>query len=247
MKISVVTVAFQAAKTIAGTIESFLRQKHPEKEMLVIDGASPDETVAIALGFAAPEIRVVSEPDLGMYDAMNKGLRLYQGDAVGFLNADDRFRDDDSLSALAAGLSHADIAYGDLRIVKDHQSKVVRRYWRADKFRRRALRSGWVPPHPTFYALRRVYDEVGFFSLKYRISSDYDYMLRALLHPEFRTQYIPRCLVDFQTGGISTRGLRSVITSNLECHDSRKRWIGAGIFDPALVLKPYSKVLQYFS
>jgi glycosyltransferase len=90
-----------------------------------------------------------------------------------------------------------------------------------------------------------VCEEVGFFDLKYRISSDYDYMLRALVRPEFSTRYIPRCLVDFQTGGNSTRGLRSVIAGNLECHDSRRRWIGAPILDPALLAKPVSKIFQY--
>lgn len=247
MKISVITVAFNAARTISHTIESFLRQNYFRKSLLIIDGGSTDETVALARFYTSDQITIFSEPDLGIYDAMNKGLRRFDGDAVGFLNADDAFHDSDALTALAEGLSRADIAYGDLRIVKDLNTKEVIRSWRANAFKRRALRFGWVPPHPTFYVRRNVCEAVGLFDLKYKIAADYDYMLRALTREDSRVSYVPRWLVDFQAGGISTRNLRSIVTSNLESHDSRRRWIGATALDPALLIKPLSKMLQYFA
>src|SRR5687768_9658750 len=125
MKISVVTVSYNSQATIGFTIQSFLEQDHPEKEMLVIDGASSDATLKIVESFGSDAIRVFSEKDKGVYDAMNKGFHLFEGDAVGFLNSDDTFHDSRVLSDIAAALQDADIAYGDLHMVTDHRTKRV--------------------------------------------------------------------------------------------------------------------------
>src|ERR1700722_10440299 len=179
MKISVVTVCYDAASTLALTIESFLQQDHPDKELLIIDGASSDGTVKIARSYACPQISVISEPDRGIYDAMNKGLRLFNGDAIGFLNSDDIYHDAHALSRLSRALGDSDIAYGDLRIVENHTTKKVIRNWRAGKYNRWSYQLGWMAPHPTFYVRRGVIEAVGEFDLTYTIASDYDFMLRA--------------------------------------------------------------------
>ena len=136
MKISVITASYNSEATIRATIESFLAQTHPDKEMLVIDGASKDATLKIAESFGSSQIRVISEPDKGVYDAMNKGLHLFTGDAIGFLNSDDTFHDDDALAAIAAALEEADVVYGDLDMVIDNKSKTLVRAWSGGRFGR---------------------------------------------------------------------------------------------------------------
>lgn len=245
MKISVVTVCRNAAATIGRTIESFCRQDYPDKEMLVVDGASSDETVSIVRGIAAPNVTVVSEPDAGLYDAMNKGLRRFSGDAVGFLNADDRFSSASALSALAASLETADIAYGDLDIVDAQTGDRVVRRWRSKPWRAGAFRRGWMPPHPTFYCRRSVVERVGAFDLRYGLAADYDFMLRAMELGDFAAAQVRGVLVEMNDGGASSAGLCARIRHNVEALSSRRRWLGSGLVDYALFAKPLSKVRQF--
>jgi glycosyltransferase len=244
MKISVITVCYNSQRTISRTIESFLAQEHDDKEMVVVDGASHDRTMDVAKSYGSPLIRIVSEPDSGIYDAMNKGLRLYNGDAVGFLNSDDTFHDRLALSKISSSLATADVTYGDLQMVADHETKRAVRIWKAGRFGRLAFQRGWAPPHPTFYARRRIIQDVGEFDLRYRIAADYDFMLRAMIVPKLRVAYLSTLLVDFQIGGASTGGLGSIISANLECLDSRRRHINAPPLDIAFFIKPARKILQ---
>jgi glycosyltransferase len=244
MKISVVTASYNSEATIGFTIESFLAQNHPEKEMLVIDGASSDATLKIVESFGSDAIRVFSEKDLGVYDAMNKGFRLFSGDAVGFLNSDDTFYDRDTLGGIAAALQDADIVYGDLNMVTDHRTKRVVRSWRGGTFRRYSFQLGWVPPHPTFYMRKEVAQKVGDYDLSYVTTADYDYMLRALALNDFRVRYIPRVIADFQMGGISTRGWRVTLRANLECLRSRRAHLNAPVIDAAFFLRFVRRIFQ---
>lgn len=185
MKISVVTTCHNSEATIAWTIRSFLSQTYPHKEMLIIDGASTDRTLEIAKKFVSSDIRIVSEPDNGMYDAMNKGLRLYTGDAIRFLNSDDTFHDTDALDRIADGLKKADAVHSGVVFVKSHETKRIVRTWKGKSFKRGQFRWGWLPPHPTFYIRRSLAERTGEFDLSYASAADYDYMLRALeLHAE---------------------------------------------------------------
>src|SRR5689334_7637495 len=134
LKISVITVCYNAERTIGTTIESFLAQSYPEKELIVVDGASRDGTVRLVEGFGSPQIAIHSESDSGLYDAMNKGLALYRGDAIGFLNADDRFGGNESLSRIAAALGDCDMVSGNLDFVRDHKSGQVVRRWRGSPY-----------------------------------------------------------------------------------------------------------------
>lgn len=244
MKISVVTASYNSEATIGFTIESFLRQSHSEKEMLVIDGASSDATVKIAESFGSVAIRIFSEKDKGVYDAMNKGFHLFQGDVVGFLNSDDTFHDSEALSDIAAAMQDSDIVYGDLNMVSDHHTKRIVRSWRGGAFKRYSFQLGWVPPHPTFYMRREVARKVGDYDLRYVTTADYDYMLRALVLNDFRVRYIPRVVADFQVGGISTSGLGVSMRGNLECLRSRREHLNAPPIDPAFFLRFARRILQ---
>jgi glycosyltransferase len=244
MKISVVTASYNSEATIGFTIESFLKQNHREKEMLVIDGASGDATLKIVESFNSDAIRVFSEKDKGVYDAMNKGLHLFQGDAVGFLNSDDTFHDSQVLGDIAAAMQDADIIYGDLEMVTDHRTKSLHRSWRGGVFKRYSFQLGWVPPHPTFYMRREVAQKVGDYDLSYITTADYDYMLRALALNNFRVRYIPRVVADFQIGGISTRGWRVTARGNLECLRSRRVHLNAPIVDAAFFLRFLRRIFQ---
>jgi glycosyltransferase len=244
MKISVITAAYNSQKTIAYTIESFLAQHHRDKELIVVDGASSDQTVKIVESFRSPEICLFSEKDSGVYDAMNKGFHRFTGDAVGFLNSDDTFHDADVLSGIAAGLADSDIVYGDLNMVTDHRTKRLTRVWHGGTFRRYSFQLGWVPPHPTFYMRREVAKAIGDYDLSYVTTADYDYMLRALALHDFRVRYMPHVFVDFQIGGISTSGLSVTLRGNLECLRSRREHLNAPPIDAAFFLRFARRILQ---
>lgn len=247
MKISVLTVCWNSAATIRHTIDSFLVQNHYDKELVIIDGNSSDDTLRIVQSYPQDQIRLVSEPDSGMYDALNKGLRLYTGDAVGVLNSDDCFHDRTALGRISAGLEQADIVHGDLDFVENHLSKRVVRRWRAAPRPAKGFRAGWMPAHPTFYVKRKVADAVGAFDLSLKVASDYDWMLRAIELHGFRIAATSHVLVDMMVGGASTRSLASHIGHNLEALRARRRWLGSGPLDYALVAKPMRKLGQFFS
>lgn len=250
MKISVITVCFNAARSIEATIESFLAQDHPHKELLILDGGSKDGTqdvVAGALqGVPNAPVTFVSEPDKGMYDALNKGLERYTGEAVGALNADDTYHDSSVLSRIAATLQSADIAHGDLNFVADHATKRMMRRWRVAERPKGGFRGGWMPAHPTFYVRRSVIDAVGRFDLSLKTASDYDFMLRAIELHDFSVAKVEGVMVDMMVGGKSTASLKSHLAHNLEALKARQKWLGAGIVDRALVAKPTSKIGQFF-
>ena len=244
MKVSVITVCFNSARTIAHTIDSFLRQSHQDKELVVVDGASTDGTLEIVNSFADAKIRLISEPDDGMYQAANKGLAAFTGDAVGFLNSDDRFADGQALSHLSEALTDADIAFGNLDFVTDHEVRAVVRRWRGAAFRKGAFRRGWMPAHPTFYVRRAVIDAVAGFDTRYKIAADYDFMLRALELHDFRSVFVDRVLVHMMRGGESTSGVAAYVRHNYEALNSRRQWLGAGLVDYSLFAKPLRKLPQ---
>jgi glycosyltransferase len=244
MKISTVTVCYNSRSSIGRTVESFLQQNYSNKELLVVDGGSHDGTVDIIKSFGSDAVRIISERDNGIYDAMNKGLMAFGGDAVGFLNSDDTYHDNTVLSRIAEGLGKADLVYGDLVMISDHTTKIPLRNWRAGSFIRGSFRTGWMPPHPTFYVRRELAQRVGHFDLSYQISADYDFMLRAMELGDARAHYIAHTLVDFMVGGRSTSGLGAVIRGNLECMRARRKNLRTAPVDLAFVSKPLQKLRQ---
>jgi glycosyltransferase len=216
MKLSIITVSYNSAATITDTLRSVARQTYVDVEHIIIDGGSRDATLAIVAAEGAHVARVVSERDSGIYDAMNKGLRLATGDLVGFLNADDMLASPQALAQIAAAAVGADVVYGDLVYVdKDRPERQIR-YWRSGAFRRERLRFGWMPPHPTFYVTRSFLASVGAFDTDFRIAADYDLMLRCLVRPELRVAYLPHVLVRMRTGGASKRSLAALQTKSRE-------------------------------
>lgn len=244
MKISVLTVCRNAARTLPATLASFFAQDHDDKELIVVDGASTDNTAEVVARHRSPRLRFVSEPDRGMYDALNKGLRLAAGEAIGILNADDTYHDRHALGRIADALEASDIVFGHLDFVVDHEQKGVVRRWRGRQRPAEGFRTGWMPAHPTFYVRRRVAETVGEFDLSFRIAADYDWMLRAVELHGFRTSLIDAVLVDMMVGGISTGSMLAHLRHNREALASRRRWLGAGLIDYAAVAKPLRKIGQ---
>lgn len=244
MKISVITAVFNNRDTIAGALDSVLAQSHPEVELIVIDGGSTDGTLEVLGGYGDKISVLVSEPDRGIYDALNKGLRLATGEVVGFLHSDDVFADADSLARVASGFlsEEIDAVYGDLVYVRRDNPQQVVRYWRAGTFTKGRLREGWMPPHPTFYVRRVVYADLGGFDTRYRIAADYDCMLR-FLSRGIKTVYVPQVLVKMRLGGASNRSFKNILQKSREDYRALKANHVGGL--GTLVCKNFSKLPQF--
>jgi glycosyltransferase len=217
MRITVITVAYNAAATLGDTLRSAARQTHVDLEHIVVDGGSTDGTPGVVQAHGGHLAHYVSERDRGIYDAMNKGIAMATGDYVGFLNADDAFASDAAVSRIADACGdRPDAVYGDLEYVhQDDPTRVVRR-WRSGRFAPARLRFGWMPPHPTFYASRTLLDRVGGFDIALKVAADYDLMMRCLTQPGVRLGYVPDVLVRMRLGGISNGSLRSIARKSLE-------------------------------
>lgn len=216
-KLSIVTVVYNGADTIADTIASVAAQAYPELEYLVIDGASNDATLDRV--HAAGEIvtRVVSEPDRGLYDAMNKGIALTTGEIVGLINADDVYCPGVFDRVVAAFADpEVDAVYGDLCYVRQNDLRAVVRYWKSGAFRLGSFSSGWVPPHPTLFLRREVYERCGDFDLSYRIAADTEFLIRLFEVHRIRARHLPEILVRMRLGGTTNRSLGNIVRQNRE-------------------------------
>lgn len=246
MKFSIVTVVYRAENTIGDAIASVSRQTLKDVEHVLVDGASPDGTLDVIRAHAHDNMVIVSEPDEGIYDALNKGYRLATGDVVGIVHADDILADDTVLERVTAAFSDPDVdaVYGDLDYVaKDNPDRIIR-HWRAGTFSRAKLHAGWMPPHPTLFLRRRVFETHGLFDTSFRIAADYDVVLRYFGVAKIRAAYVPQVLVKMRVGGESNRSLGAMLTKSREDYRAlRKNRIG-GIF--TLVAKNVSKVPQFF-
>lgn len=203
MKVSIVTAAYNDAVTIGDTLASVAAQTYADIEHVVVDGGSTDGTVELAREAGAA---VTSEPDDGLYDALNKGLSRSSGDVVGFLAADDFLAGPGVVAALVAAFDDSTSAvYGNLAFVsRDDPQRVLRR-WRSSPWTPAALRRGWMPPHPTLYMRRSVFDAIGGFESEWRVAADYDHVLRAFTLPDFSARHVDVDVVVMRLGGTSTR------------------------------------------
>ncbi|MEO0447532.1 MAG: glycosyltransferase family 2 protein [Verrucomicrobiota bacterium] len=230
MLITVVTVCYQAESTIAETIDSVVAQldHHPEVEHLVIDGLSTDGTREIVKDRSHEQLRWISEEDDGLYDALNKGIAEARGEVVGFLHADDVLAHQRVLHHVAKAFSEGgpglDACYGDLEYVDASSPTRVVRDWRSCDFQPGMFRTGWMPPHPTFYARKRVYEKHGGFDLRFQIGADWDLMLRLFEVGEIRTRYLSEVLVRMRTGGLSNRSLGNIVRNNWECLSAFRKY-----------------------
>lgn len=244
MKISVIMAAYNSQTTIGTAIASFLAQDYPDKELIVIDGASKDSTCAIVNAFNSPLITLHSGPDQGIYDAMNKGLRRVTGDAFGCLNSDDCYARPDALSLIAGALAQADLVSGRLHFVREHDGAPPMRVWRPERHRKLAYANGFTLPHPTTYARRTVLERVGEFDTRYRSAGDYDWLMRALEIEGFSHATLNEVLVNMRIGGESTGGLRAIVANSREMLKVRRDRLGSGWIDRAVVLNLARKLRQ---
>ena len=231
MKISTICVCRNAGKTIQHTINSFLGQTYQNRELVIIDGLSTDETISIARSYSSPLIKIHSEKDNGIYDAMNKGIARFIGDAAGFLNADDIYHDENVVARFAAALAKTPVAYGAINYVSAHHGGTLERSWLPPLFTPGSMNRGWMPPHPTVYVRREVFDQVGNFDTSYKIAGDYDWLLRVFEIKKFPFTRIEEIQTDMQLGGVSTSGFKSSLVNLRETAKVRQKWLGHGMID----------------
>lgn len=246
LKISVITVCFNSAKTIRDTIESVSEQDHPAIEHIIVDGASTDSTMKIVNEYRDRVSAVISEPDRGIYDAMNKGVELAKGDAVCFLNSDDRYAHRGSLRHLAGQLETfgVDAAFADLVLVAPEDPQRIVRFYDSGSFRPARLRYGWMPAHPTLLVRRQIFGAIGGFRLNYRIAADFEWIVRLFHVAEASYVYLPEIVVIMRSGGVSTSGFKgSWVLNNEIVRACRTNGLQTSI--ARVLLKMPAKLLEY--
>lgn len=245
-KVSIITAVYNSVATVKGTILSVASQDYPCVEHIIIDGASTDGTLAIIRQCAGKNVMVRSEPDQGMYDAMNKGLSLASGDIVGFLNADDTYADTHVLTEIVDTIAENNVeaVYGDLVYVDRQNTGRIVRYWKSRTFQDGLFEKGWMPAHPTFYTKRWVYEKYGGYDNAYRRQSDFELTLRFLAVHRIKSAYIPKVLVYMRSGGAS-RGLLHIIEGNIEAYRACRQH-GLKVTPLFIAKKIFSRVPQFF-
>jgi len=251
MKISIITATYNCLPVIADCLASVKDQSYEDVEHVVIDGASTDGTLAILQAHRAQLDVCVSEPDSGIYDALNKGIICASGDIVGFLHADDLFNSSDVLGHVAtvfAADPSVTAVYGDLHYVQRAAPDKVVRTWRSAPFMQSRLAWGWMPPHPTLYIRREWYDRIGGFDTRYRIAADYYSTLQLFSRPDFKAVYLPEVMVRMRLGGVSNRSLRTLLRKSAEDWDAlRRSGFGSVSAFRALMWKNLGKLGQFFN
>lgn len=248
VRISIITATYNAQDTIADCLRSMAGQRHRDWEHIVVDGASTDGTLDVLRSHAAQIATLISEPDGGMYEAINKGIACATGEVIGLLHADDIYADDQVLEDVAKAFASPDVSavYGDLQYVSKGDGLRVIRHWRAGRFGQQKLLRGWMPPHPSLFLRRHVYERCGGFSLQYRIAADYDFMLRALLSLDGRVVALPKVLVKMRLGGASNKSLSAVARKSAEDYRIlRSHGLGRLAAGRALTWKNLSKLGQF--
>ncbi len=246
MKISIVTATYNSEKTISDTIKSVNLQSYDNVEHIIIDGGSTDNTLGVIQSLPSRVSQVISEQDNGIYDAMNKGIKLATGDVIGILNSDDFYKSNDILEIVAREFmdNNIDCLYADLEYVSAENPMKVVRYWKSKSYKNGMFQKGWHPAHPTFFIKRECYKKYGSFNLDFRIAADYEIMLRFLEKYKLKSSYINKTFVCMRVGGESNRNILNIIKANIESYNAWKvngLWISPVVF----LLKPLSKVLQF--
>jgi glycosyltransferase involved in cell wall biosynthesis len=248
MKISLITVCWNAEQFVSQCINSVLSQKYNDVEYIIIDGNSSDATLSIIKSFEKGIVKLVSESDEGIYDAMNKGIALATGDVIGILNADDFLADDTVLERIAEKFieSGADVVYGNLWYVDRTNLKKVIRKWISKPYTKNLFQWGWMPAHPTFYVRREIFKRYGVYNLDFKSAADYELMLRFMYKKQTKSIFIDYLLVKMRVGGVSNQSLKNRISANL--NDLRAMRLN-GIKWPwmTVFLKPIRKLSQFFN
>jgi len=246
VKISLITVTYNAESTISRCIESVIAQNYPNLEYIIIDGGSTDNTLQIITRYKDNINILITEPDHGIYDAMNKGIRIATGNVTGTLNADDFFAADDILANVAAtfAATGADIVYGDLDYI--NYDETIRRKWRTKAYKSGSYNWGWMPPHPTFYCKTGLFEKYGYYSLEHGTAADYELMLRFMHRNKVKAAHLNKVMIKMRCGGMSNKNPTNRVKA---WRFDLKAMRSNGVLHPliALILKPLRKIGQYLS
>lgn len=246
MKVSIITIAYNSAETIEDTIRSVASQKYSDIEYIVVDGKSTDNTLSIIDKHKTSISKLISEKDNGIYDAMNKGVRLASGDIVGILNSDDFYADEHVIADVVKTFEteKCDGLYADLVYVDRENISMITRTWNSGKYYDGLFLNGWMPPHPTFFVRKEVYEKFGGYNTDLRSAADYEIMLRFIHKFKIRLSYLPRVITKMRSGGQSNVSIKNRIRANME---DRLAWKINGLKPGLLTLtrKPLSKVFQF--
>jgi glycosyltransferase len=246
MKVSIITATYNSAATVSDTLLSVQKQTYPAIEHIIIDGLSNDNTLQIVSGFNHVH-QVVSEKDEGIYDAMNKGIAYTTGDIIGILNSDDFYADENIIEKVVQifNTTKCDAVYGDLVFVDAVQTNKVSRKWIAGGYNEELFLKGWMPPHPTFFVRKEIYNQFGKFITTLKSSADYELMIRFLYLHKIKVKYLPATLVHMRSGGQSTKSVLNRLKANYEDYQAwrlnslKPKWY-------TLLLKPIRKIKQFY-
>ena len=247
MKISIITCVLNSSNVIKKSINSFQKQVYKNKEHVIIDGGSTDGTLNIIDKLKNKNIILSSLYDKGIFDALNKGINLSSGNIIGILHSDDFYKNNKVLKIVADVFKNtdADLVYGDLVYVTKYQPFRKLRYWKAGEYFEKNLRNGWMPPHPTVFIKKDVFNKIGKYKTNYKISSDYDFLIRVLTRKSIKKIYIPKILINMRIGGKSNKSIKNLINKSIEDFKIIKRNKIGGLF--TLFNKNYSKLSQFFN
>lgn len=247
MKVSIITVTYNSASTIQDTIESVVTQDYSNVEHIIVDGASKDNTMNIIKSYGDKISRIISEPDKGIYDAMNKGIKAATGNIIGILNSDDFYTTTNVISRIVAEFMSdktIDGVYSNLYYVKQDDPSIIVRHWISNSFKQRSFFRGWHPPHPTLYLKKEVYEKFGIFNLDLPLAADFELMLRLFEKYNIRTKYIDYTSIRMRLGGATSKNWTNIKNQNFECMKAFKiNGFKAPVLYPIYRLVP--KLLQY--
>ncbi len=246
MTISIITATYNSAKTLPDTLESVLRQSHLNIEHIVVDGASKDETVSVIKEYVqryqdkGAQLRWISEPDKGIYDAMNKGIAMATGDVIGILNSDDFYTSEDVLATVEDIFMsdvELDALYGDIHYVMQKDLKLCVRYYSSESFNRKRMIMGFMPAHPSFYMKKAAYERFksedgAYYDTSFKVASDFEFLLRVIYKGRIKTQYVDKDFVTMRLGGASTSGIKSHLSI---LKDHRRAFKKNGVYSNILI------------
>ena len=247
MKVSIITATYNSSQFIEDCIQSVVMQSHADIEHIIVDGDSSDDTIKIVRKYSNNISKFISEKDNGMYDAINKGMKMATGDIIGILNSDDMLASADVISNIVKIFStqNVDCTYGDLAYVDQNDTNKMLRFWKGVSYNRLRFMYGWMPAHPTFYIRREIIDELGGYESHYITAADYEFMARLLYHFRISSYYIPKLIVRMRFGGASNKSIHARLRANRRDYLAMKK---NKIPLPFIVsvLKPTIKLHQYY-
>lgn len=249
LKVSIITVTLNCVDYLSDALLSVSKQDYSNLEIIVIDGGSTDGSLEILKGFKFIDI-LITEPDDGLYHALNNGITQSTGDIVGFLHADDFFPKNSIVSDIVRVFNdhpHSDAVYGDLNYVSRKDISIIKRIWKSETFTPELLKKGWMPPHPTLYIRKDWYSKYGFFDTSFKISSDYDFIIKSFSNSSFKSVYLPSTIVNMRIGGVSNKSIKNIICKILEDFYIIQK-SSSCVFSSVITLfsKNFSKVKQFF-